>query len=143
MGIARRMAAVKILGIVLTVIFVDLASKFVALSLGWQTVKNSGVSFGLLVGNTALQWVVLLLMLLSILYFLVEKMIDQIGGVLMFGGGMSNSIDRLLDGAVLDWIPLPAVSLQNNVADFAIFFGMVMIVWRLCYEYLQQRRGAQ
>lgn len=45
----------------------------------------------------------------------------------VLGGGGSNVLDRFLSGAVRDPLRIPFTSLHNNLADYAIFLGVIGI----------------
>ncbi len=51
---------------------------------------------------------------------------ESIAGGLFFGGALSNILDRIVFGGVRDWLSIPFTSLNNNVADWAIFIGLVL-----------------
>jgi signal peptidase II len=55
----------------------------------------------------------------------------QVGAALIIAGGLSNLIDRLATGAVVDFMNIGVGSLRTgifNVADVAILLGAVLIV---------------
>lgn len=47
---------------------------------------------------------------------------------LFLGGAVSNLLDRLFYGGVVDWLPVPFVNLTNNLADWAIGISLVIIL---------------
>ena len=56
----------------------------------------------------------------------------MIAGGLLIGGAMGNVIDRLIYGAVADFITMSCCGIENpysfNVADVAIFIGALGLV---------------
>ncbi len=116
----------------LGVIFFDQATKWTAAQQGLATV-NSGISFGLF---SFLPAGVLLLLVGVAAIFLIRtgrrtKQPSWWWG-LVVGSAMSNVIDRIRVGGVVDWLPLPLVNVQNNTADWILFF---CLFWLFIKEY--------
>ncbi|MEM6398036.1 MAG: signal peptidase II [Bacteroidota bacterium] len=69
-----------------------------------------------------------------LLYILVNRELDRlqvIGLSAIVGGGLSNIVDRIAQGYVVDFMHMKAFGLQTgifNVADLAIVFGMILIL---------------
>ncbi len=55
---------------------------------------------------------------------------------MLLGGSIGNIIDRVRDGAVTDFVKLPAWP-AFNVADMSITFGVLVLLW-----VVEQRGGA-
>lgn len=104
--------------------------------------KNSGISFGFL--QSGKNYPILFLnfavavMLLGFAIYFAERHKDSVmatGSVVMFAGSLGNFCDRLLHGAVTDWIYLPFSNLLFrgglwlNIADFAIIAGFCYIAF--------------
>jgi signal peptidase II len=92
--------------------------------------RNSGVAFGALSDGGAVVAVLVAVALLALVAFFVTH-VDRRGawvpvGLLM-GGALGNVIDRARDGAVTDFLKLPAWP-AFNVADMAITFGVLALV---------------
>ena len=75
------------------------------------------------------------LLLLALLYYIFrEKFLNRwqvIALALIVGGGLSNIVDRLLYGHVVDMLHLKALGVQTgifNVADMAIMAGMFIML---------------
>lgn len=90
---------------------------------------NSGVSFGLLPGET------LTLVLIGVLVFFYlwsrrrwQKRYPVFTG-LFLGGATSNIVDRIVLGGVRDYLPLPFVGIYNNLADWVIVGSLTMILF--------------
>ncbi|MBP9820253.1 signal peptidase II, partial [Candidatus Woesebacteria bacterium] len=47
---------------------------------------------------------------------------------LFWGGAAANLIDRYWFAGVRDWIPVPMLALKNNLADWSIGVGLVIIL---------------
>jgi signal peptidase II len=71
-----------------------------------------------------------------IVLVLKQKIVNKtqaLGFGLVMGGGLNNALDRLLTGAVTDYIHLPFLDLPIfNVSDVVIFIGAMLIF----YHYL-------
>ncbi len=96
-------------------------------------VRNSGVAFGFFSGGGALV-LAFTLVALGVLvgYFVLHP--DRRGlwvsTGLLVGGALGNLVDRLANGAVTDFIKLPAWP-AFNVADMAITFGVLTLLYVL------------
>lgn len=117
---------------VVLVVLVDQVSKFWASENGWTTI-NSGVSFGL--GAALANWSLILGLLVIIMLCLIEarrtlKPWVRWGLCGIAAGGVSNVIDRILHGGVLDWMPVPFLPLTNNLADYVITVSVLLILWQ-------------
>jgi signal peptidase II len=96
-------------------------------------VRNKGVAFGFFAGGG---WIVPVLTGLAlaalVTYFALHP--DRSGlwlaTGLLLGGAIGNVIDRIRDGAVTDFIKLPHWD-AFNVADMAITFGVLTLLWVL------------
>ncbi|WP_028841834.1 signal peptidase II [Thermodesulfobacterium hveragerdense] len=106
-------------------------------------VWNKGIAFGLFAKNSflgTLGLVFLNLILLALIFFLAkhkaykpEAKMETIGLGLIFGGGISNLLDRLFFGAVFDFIDLYVKNFHwpaFNVADIAITLGLFILIYK-------------
>jgi len=96
-------------------------------------VRNKGVAFGFFSGGGTLVLVFTAMALGALLvYFLLRptRRWLWIPTGLLIGGAIGNLIDRIADGAVTDFIKLPAWP-AFNVADMAITFGVLSLLWVL------------
>lgn len=122
------------------IVIADQATKFWAEQQG-MVIYNSGISLGLftLVPNILLSLgLVFLLVGVGIVFRSIWSQIPLAGG-LFFGGGISNLIDRGIIGRVRDWLPIPLITIHNNIADYAIGLGLIsMIVVTLRQAYLEE-----
>jgi signal peptidase II len=93
-------------------------------------VRNTGVAFSLLAGGGALVVVVTIAALVLLAGYLLIRPTRRLLWLptgLLIGGALGNLINRLLDGAVTDFIKLPDWP-AFNVADIAITIGVVVLV---------------
>ncbi len=96
-------------------------------------VRNSGVAFGFFSGGGALVLAFTLIALCVLLsYFLARPGRPGLwlATGLLIGGAVGNLIDRLVSGAVTDFIKVPLWP-AFNVADMAITFGVLSLLWVL------------
>jgi signal peptidase II len=96
-------------------------------------VRNTGVAFSLFSGGGALVLVFTFLALAALVgYFAMRP--DRAGlwlsTGLLVGGAIGNLIDRLVHGAVTDFIKLPFWP-AFNVADMSITFGVLALLYVL------------
>lgn len=96
-------------------------------------VRNKGVAFGFFSGGGTLVLVFTAVALGALLvYFLLRPTRRGlwVPTGLLIGGAIGNLIDRISNGAVTDFIKLPAWP-AFNVADMAITFGVLSLLWVL------------
>lgn len=113
----------------LIVILLDQLSKIWAMYQGWSVV-NRGVSFGWL---QHLSPGLLNLGLIGLVIFLAANyrrswQAHPWWSGVFWGGVVANLLDRVLLGGVVDWLSLPFLKFQNNLADCAIVLGLLGLV---------------
>lgn len=94
-------------------------------------VKNRGVAFGAFAGGKTLVMVVVALALVALIAYFVTHLDRPLAWLptgLLMGGALGNIFDRLRDGAVTDFIKLPAWP-AFNVADVAITAGVLALLY--------------
>jgi signal peptidase II len=95
--------------------------------------RNSGIAFGLFAGGGALLVIFTVLALGVLLWFFArhrDRRLVWLPTGLLLGGAAGNLLDRVTEGAVVDFFDLgwwPAF----NVADVAITFGVLTLVYVL------------
>jgi signal peptidase II len=115
---------------------IDVAPPYLNLRMAW----NYGVNFGLLAsGSDAARWGLIALALAICAGVIVwlrrepPRLMGQIAAGLLLGGAMGNVIDRVLYGAVADFINMSCCGIANpfsfNVADISIFAGAIGLVF--------------
>jgi lipoprotein signal peptidase len=110
-------------------VVLDQASKLLA-HLQGLVVLNPGVSFGLLfqVPYQILSSVILVILLAGVVLWQKYLSRTKWAAVWFFAGGISNVVDRFLVGAVRDWLSVPLLGNKNNLADWFIFIGIMVVV---------------
>jgi signal peptidase II len=93
-------------------------------------VKNEGVAFGIEAGGKTIVIALIALALLAlVLYFArhTARPLIWLPTGLLIGGALGNIVDRIRDGAVTDFLKIPAWP-AFNVADVAITAGVLTLV---------------
>lgn len=114
---------------------IDVWPPFLNLRMAW----NTGVNFGLFSNDTEIMRWVLIAVALAIsawvwLWTRREAHVTriQLSTGLLVGGAMGNVADRLIYGAVADFINMSCCGINNpyafNIADVAIFAGAIGLV---------------
>ena len=96
---------------------------------------NKGINFGLFEGDSTVHAYILtaISFIISIVFFIwlrnSTSLLIQILASLVIGGALGNAIDRLLYGAVADFINVTCCGIRNpysfNLADVFIFIGLI------------------
>lgn len=101
-----------------------------------QTVRNSGMAFGMFQGNSLVILIVSVL-LLAACFFLLRKSrpsgLAPIALSMIAGGALGNMIDRLLHGYVIDMFPFFGWFVFN-VADVGVVAGAILCGWSLLFR---------
>ena len=115
-------------------LYLNLNNQFINFYMAW----NKGINFGLFEGDSVLQAYVLttVAVLISIVFFIWLKnstsFFLQLLASLVIGGALGNAIDRIMYGAVADFINVTCCGLRNpysfNLADIFIFIGLLGIL---------------
>ena len=93
-------------------------------------VRNEGVAFGIEAGGQTLVIALIALALLAlVLYFArhTARPLIWLPTGLLIGGALCNIVDRVRDGAVTDFLKIPAWP-AFNLADVAITVGVLALV---------------
>ena len=115
---------------------IDVLPPLLNLRMAW----NYGINFGLFSGQSdATRWILIAIALAITLFVLVWARREELGRAgLVFagslvGGALGNVIDRLIYGAVADFLNMSCCGIQNpyafNVADISIFIGALGLVF--------------
>ena len=94
-------------------------------------VRNTGVAFGAFSGGGIIVVALVAAALTALLYYFVthiDKPLIWLPTGMLLGGSIGNIIDRVRDGAVTDFVKLPAWP-AFNVADVSITFGVLVLLW--------------
>lgn len=115
---------------------IDVLPPFLNFRMGW----NRGVNFGLFANDAdTMRWVLIALALIICVF--VGRWALREGGAkvlisagLLIGGALGNVLDRVIYGAVADFLNMSCCGLNNpftfNIADVFIFAGAIgLILW--------------
>ncbi len=114
---------------------IDVFPPYLNLRMAW----NQGINFGLFAGDAAsTRWILIGIAFAIVAYVLVWLWRDppgrfgMVAGGLLVGGALGNVVDRILYGAVADFLNMSCCGITNpfafNVADIAIFAGAIGLV---------------
>ncbi len=112
---------------------INVASPYLTFRMAW----NEGINFGLF-GDFDLRWILVgiaIAVSAFVLWWINREKPNRwglIGAGLLVGGALGNAIDRVVYGAVADFINMSCCGINNpyafNIADVAIFVGAVGLV---------------
>jgi len=94
-------------------------------------VRNEGVAFNQLGGGGTIVAIVVGAALLALLAYFATHLYKPLVWLptgMLLGGALGNIVDRIRDGAVTDFIKLPAWP-AFNVADMSITFGVLVLLY--------------
>ena len=137
-----------ILTVVLLVIICDILSKYLVVQLlaplersvtfipkviDFTFVKNKGAAFGMLSNHRWIFMSVSVILIFGLIYILKksekEHILYKISLAMILGGGISNMIDRIFLGYVVDFIEFTFFDFAVfNIADSAITIGMACLI---------------
>lgn len=112
---------------------IDVLPPYLNLRMAW----NRGVNFGLF-ADFDMRWVLIgVALAISALVILWKRRdggsrLSHVAAGLLVGGAIGNVVDRLLYGAVADFLNMSCCGIENpyafNVADIAVFVGAIGLV---------------
>lgn len=113
---------------------IDVLPPVLNLRMGW----NEGINFGLFSGENA-RWTLILVAfaIIGFVLFWVRRETTRrvwAAAGLLIGGALGNVLDRVVYGAVADFLNMSCCGISNpftfNVADVAIFAGAIgLVIW--------------
>lgn len=114
---------------------IDVVPPYLNLRMAW----NTGINFGLFSGHTeAMRWILIAIALVIVSFVLVWVYRDPPGRLgrlsagILVGGALGNVVDRVVYGAVADFLNMSCCGIENpyafNVADIAVFAGAIGLV---------------
>ena len=113
---------------------IDLFPPFLVFRMAW----NRGVNFGLFAGYD-MRWALIAIALAIVVGVWVwmrretHSRLAMLSAGVLIGGALGNVVDRLLYGAVADFINMSCCGIDNpyafNVADVAVFVGALGLVF--------------
>lgn len=115
---------------------IDVLPPFLNLRMAW----NEGINFGLLASSEDItRWVLIALAVVISLWVWLwvrrepHSRIVKLSAGCLIGGAMGNVLDRILYGAVADFLNMSLPGIDNpysfNIADIAIFVGAIGLVF--------------
>ncbi|MFV2002552.1 MAG: signal peptidase II [Paracoccaceae bacterium] len=115
---------------------IDVLPPFVTFRMAW----NQGINFGLFADDGELvRWILIAIAVVIAVWVALwvrkERMgpLAQIAAGLLIGGAAGNSLDRLIYGAVADFLNITCCGINNpfafNVADISIFAGALGLIF--------------
>ncbi|MDD2869360.1 signal peptidase II [Neomegalonema sp.] len=116
---------------------IEVLPPWLSFHLAW----NPGINFGLFASDAPwTKWLLACLaglVSLGVLVWAGRRAGDglfALGAGLLAGGALGNALDRMLHGAVADFLNVSCCGIRNpfafNVADVTIFFGALLVAWR-------------
>ncbi len=119
-------------GLVLVLVIADQLTKQYALTHSFA-VYNISSALELIPSIESLPLFIILLLII-IVWLKHEEKITTLSFILIMSGGLSNLLDRFFRVGVVDWIPIPGTGLYNNMADWMITLGCIILIGQLIYE---------
>lgn len=113
------------------VISVDQVLKYLSINIFERFVFNKGVSFGLLANSSSS--LILSAIALGVLIYLIYRSKLNWSYLFIIAGGISNLFDRVIYGAVVDYINFLDI-IWFNLADLYINIGILVILVLLIKE---------
>ncbi|PWJ21993.1 signal peptidase II [Jannaschia seohaensis] len=116
------------------VLILPVLPPFLVFRMGW----NEGINFGLFSGAGARWGLVALAVGISILLWRwargFDRPVARVAAGLVIGGALANALDRVLYGAVADFLNMSCCGIRNpfafNLADVFIFAGAAgLVIW--------------
>ena len=114
---------------------IDVLPPLLNFRMGW----NDGINFGLFGdGSQAMRWI-LICLAVGISGFLIrwaktslKRPVTRAGAGMIVGGALANALDRVIYGAVADFLNMSCCGINNpftfNIADIFIFAGAFAII---------------
>ena len=112
-------------------LLIDRITKLGIIVSGREFLKNPGIAFGMADNVPGILFFLIALGLVALIYFGknldLSKKTNQIALGLIFGGGISNILDRIFYGYVIDFIDIFSIS-TFNFADLMIISGSIILI---------------
>jgi len=105
------------------------------LFLEFEMSLNKGIAFGMPINQFVLYFITIFcLIVLSVYIIKLKDKILQAGLICIFLGAISNFLDRLVYGAVIDYVSAPYFAILN-IADILITAGFFIVLFSLVCSY--------
>ena len=114
---------------------ITVISGFINFNMAW----NEGINFGLFANSSEIMRIILIivsiLICIGIFFWAIKQnsLLLLIFSSAIIGGALGNVVDRIIYGAVADFLNITCCGIYNpysfNIADISIFFGVVGIIF--------------
>ncbi|MGB0797703.1 MAG: signal peptidase II [Planktomarina sp.] len=114
--------------------FIEVIPGFIYFNMTW----NAGINFGLFASDNPMMrwlWVAVAVIVSVIIAYWMRKETNSyalMSAGLVIGGAIGNSFDRIIYGAVADFLNITCCGIRNvfsfNVADIAVFVGIFGLI---------------
>jgi signal peptidase II len=107
-------------------------SEDVVLGIRLVNVRNTGVAFSSLQGAGPVIGIIVAVALLGLLVYFTRHATQPLIWLptgMLLGGALGNVIDRVREGAVVDFIKVVDFWPAFNVADISVTLGVVLLLW--------------
>jgi signal peptidase II len=104
----------------------------VILGIRFVNVRNTGVAFSSLQGAGPLIGIIVAVALIGLLWYFsrnVGKPLIWLPTGMLLGGALGNVIDRVREGAVVDFLKVFDFWPAFNVADISVTLGVLLLLW--------------
>ena len=132
-----------IIGIIIFSALPELSVKFF-LSDALEFSRNSGVAFGIFANYPEISLILATVVFAMIFYVAISEIFEfrtRIFFAVMCGGAFANLFERVIFGAVYDWLPMRIFgidfALRFNVADLEIAFGALLAFLMIFLRFLR------
>ena len=119
-------------------------SEDVILGIRFVNVRNTGVAFSSLQGAGPLIGIIVAVALIALLWYFsrnVGKPLVWLPTGMLLGGALGNVIDRVREGAVVDFLKVFDFWPAFNVADISVTLGVLLLLWVMERGGAPQRRA--
>ena len=132
---------IAIIVIILAIIIIDQISKIIIQNVGNINIEQNTYSTSGADSNSAMMYIVTnLIIIVIITRFMLSQnqFIDKVLKVFLsfiIAGGISNLIDRIVRGYVLEWINISKIDWlpMFNIADVLVLVGWILVVGKFTY----------
>ena len=132
---------IAIILIIIAIIVIDQVSKIIVQNVGTINIEQNTYSTFSTDSNSAMMYIVTnLIIIVIITRFMLSQnqFIDKVLKVFLsfiIAGGISNLIDRIVRGYVLEWINISKIDWlpMFNIADVLVLVGWILLVGKFTY----------
>lgn len=132
---------IAIISIIIAIIVIDQISKIIIQKVGNINIEQNTYSISEEDPNSGMMYIVTnLIIIVIIIRFMLSQnqFIDKVLKVFLsfiIAGGISNLIDRIVRGYVLEWINISKIDWlpMFNIADILVLFGWILVVGKFTY----------